>query len=290
MNREGREILQWCGRTLRVTGNSIRKLTRSVSFYILVFYTFLFWYLFTWNIKGVAQHSGYGITPYLLPHFFGSGVFEKYGLLLLVLVTCDAPFLDETRIYSIKRAGKMAWAVGKMIYIAVVNIIFQAVMLIAQMIVLLPYLGFSGGWGSVLYTISKDPSVLQGYSGYGSVEGAIVSNMTPFEACGKQILLCVFLGSLIGVLIFLINGLIGKAVGAVVMAGAILASNFLTFVDSLYQTNYASGFVFKWINLNEYAAGNYEFGRNLACIGGAFLIFAVVSCICVEKNWIRITE
>lgn len=85
----------------------------------------------------------------------------------------------------------------------------------------------------------------------------------PMETLGKQMILCIMFGSVIGARIFLMNGLTRKTVGSVIMAGGVLASNFLTQIDLLYGTDYAFIFFFKWMNLNEYLTGRYDFGENL---------------------------
>ena len=285
-----RKIIQYIRCSLHVTGNGIKRQVRSVSFYTVIFFVFLFWCLFTWNIKELAQESGYGVTPYLLPHFFASSVFENYGLFLLILLTCDAPFMGENSLYSIQRSGRMAWVTGKMLYILVINIIFQLIMFVSQLIVLLPYVGLSEEWGSVLYTAAKNPESISVYSGYGSVSNVVVSSMMPGEAMIKQMMLCVLLGSVIGVVTFLINGLTKKAVGAVVMVGAVLASDFLRQIDMLFGTSYASDSPFRWLNPESYLNGRYEYGTNLIWLICIFIVCAFLSGIVVKYNRIKLTE
>lgn len=283
-------IAQYIRSTLYVAGNSLYSQARSVSFYSVIFFTFIFWYLFTWNIKGLAQAGGYGITPYLLPHFFASGVFENYGLFLLILLTCDASFMGENSLYAIRRSGKMAWVTGKILYILAVNIIFQLILFVSQLIVLLPYVGISREWGSILYTAAKNPESIAGYSGYGSVSNSVISSMTPWEAVIKQMLLCILLGSVIGAITFLINGLTKKAIGSVIMVGAVLASDFFGQIDMLFGSSYASISPFSWLNLEYYLNGRYEYDTNIAWLIVIFVVCAILSGMAVKWNRIKLTE
>lgn len=285
-----KSISQYIRSTLCVTGNSLYSQTRSVSFYAVIFFTLLFWYLFTWNIKGLAQAGGYGITPYLLPHFFANNIFENYGMFLLILLTCDVSFMGENSLYAIRRSGKMPWVTGKILYILAANIIFQFIMIMSQLIVLLPYVGISGEWGSVLYTAAKNPESIACYSGYGSVSNLVVSSMTPWEAIMKQMLLCVLLGSVMGIITFLINGLTKKTIGAVIMVGAVLASDFFGQIDMLFGTSYASKSPFRWLNLENYLNGRYEYSTNMTWLIIIFVVGAVLSCMAVKWNRIKLTE
>lgn len=289
-NQKERGMAQIFRSALCVAGNSLHRQTRSVSFYGVIFFTFLFWELFTWNIKGLAQAGGYGITPYLLPHFFASGVFEKYGLFLLILLTCDAPFMGENSLYAIYRSGKMTWVTGKILYIFALNIIFQLILFLSQLIVLLPNAGISREWGSVLYTAAKNPESISGYSGYGSVSDSLISAMTSAEAVAKQMLLCIFLGSVIGVITFFINGLTKKAAGSVIMVGAVLASDFLEHTDRLFGTSYAKHSPFGWLNLESYVNGNYKYGTNLVWLAVIFAVCVILTCAAVKGNRIKLTE
>lgn len=275
---------------LCVIKTSLLKTMRSVTFYIILFFLFLFWYLFVWNIKGLAAGSGYGITPYLVPHFYANSVFYVYGLLLLVILACEAPFLDESRMYSISRSGKLPWALGQMIYIVLLNVIYQVLFFLIQLVTLLPYAAFSRQWGSVLYTAGNDEAALSGYSGYGSVSKVIITKASPLEAMGEQMLLCILFGSFIGVVTFLINGLVRKAVGSVVMVGCILASDFLAEIDMLFGTGYSRRFFFQWLNLEDYLNGIYDLRINALWLFGLFLVTSVIACVCVEKNWIKTTD
>lgn len=270
--------------------NGVKRLRRSIILPAMLFFSVLFWLLFVWNIRGAAADLGYGVTPYMLPHFFSNGVFETYGLLLLVLVSCDAPFLDEDRIYTIKRCGKTSWAIGKMGYLLAANLCFQVIFFLAQCLCLFPQIGISKGWGSVLYTCGSTPEVLAEYGGYGAVSSILMESYSPFEAMGRQILLCLLLGMIIGAVTFLINGLTGKMVGSVVLVGMVLAKQFLPMMDFYFYTGLADSFCFNWLNLTDYADGTYSFAENGLLLSAMFVLIGAVCVICVKRNYIKTTE
>lgn len=276
--------------SFRVAGCSLRKYMRSTNFYVLVFYTLLFWYLFDWNIKSFAAVSSYGVTPYLLPLFFSDGVFQLYGLLLLALVTCGAPFLDESSLFSIQRTGRFAWTLGQMMFIVCANLFYQAVMIAVQIVTMLPYVTLSGKWGSVIYTVGNTPDVLYEYSGFGSYSPTVILGMGAMEAMFKQVILCALFGSAIGAAVFLVNGLLRCSIGAVLAAGGVLLALYLNEADLIWGISVSRFFPYLWIDLEYYIDETYDFGSNVFLLCVMFLSLAVVDCVCVKKEWIQTTS
>lgn len=285
--RNGRKSM---GISLRVAAVGVQKMFRSVSFTVLLVFMFSFWYLFGWNIKSFAVSVGYGVTPFLLPHFFASGVYGLNGKLLLVLVTCGAPFLDAARLFTVKRCGRTAWCAGQMIFIVLANMIFALLMFAVQIITLLPWVAFSGSWGSVLRTIAEDSSVLQGFSGYGSVYADIIEVMTPLEATTMQMVLCVLLGCIFGAASFLINGLTGKNIAGVLMVGAVIGEEYVGLVDFYFRTNLVNLVPSHWLSLSGYVDGTFDFGTNVVKMLLMIAALMAVCLLCVKKQWIRTTE
>ncbi|MCD8119489.1 MAG: hypothetical protein LUE29_08430 [Lachnospiraceae bacterium] len=288
--RWGRSLKRNTLISVRVAKNSVRKMFRSTSFYVLLFFTLVFWYLFGHNIKELAADLGYGVPPYLLPHFFGSGTFRVQGRLLLVLLTCQAPFLSEDRLFTVQRTGRMAWCIGQMLYILLANVIFLAVMLAAQVLTLLPHVSFGSRWGTVIRTAAENTTLLYSYAGYGTVKSAIISGMTPAEAMGKQMLLCILLGTMVGMASFLINGITRKHIAAVIMVGAVLAVDYMGEIDGYLGTSLLRLNPFAWVSLTEYLNGTYDFAVNVWKMAAICAVLMAACIWCTKKGWIRVAE
>ena len=288
--RKTGKIINFAGRAWSVTYTGLRKQIRSTSFSVTVFLALLFWYLFVWNLKSVSAAVGYGIPPYLLPHFFASGTFSTYGLLLIVLANCGAPWLDDSRLFSITRSGRMAWCAGQILFIVLSNILLQVVLLVTEVIALIPCFSLSDNWGSVLYTMAVDPSLAASYSGYGSVNTQIVSDMSAIQATGMQMLLCIAFGSAVGMIIFFLNGWSGKNFAAVLMAGGIFFTGLLQQLDFAYGYDLAGASPYSWMSLKSYLTEAYDFETNMIRLILIFILFAVMSLAFVYKRWIKTAE
>ncbi|MCD8118844.1 MAG: hypothetical protein LUE29_05080 [Lachnospiraceae bacterium] len=261
-----------------------------MSFYVLLFFTVLFWILYDWNIRGLAAAYGYGVTPYLLPLFYAGGTYLLYGLLLIVLVTSGAPFLDRGSLFTLQRTGRLPWCIGQMLYIFLANLLFQGIMILVQILTLIPHITPSTKWGSVLYTVANMPELLSGYSGFGAYNQTVILGMTAPEALAKEVILCTLLGSVIGAAVFLVNGLLRRGIGAIIAAAGALLTGYTTDVGVSLGWSLDEKLPFNWVNLTYYVNGKLNFGTNVAWLCGMFLFLAVAACVCVKKGWIRTTS
>lgn len=286
------EINNFAWKVLCSAGVSFRKMLGSVLFRVMLFLMILFWILFVWNIRGVTAAAGgsYGVTPWLLPHFFASSIYVVYGELMLILLNCNAPFLDRTKDLTLTRSGLLPWCLGQILFIVLSNLFFQVLMFVTEVITLLPYVSFSTNWGSVIYTISENPMIVYQFTGYGSIEPTIVSSMTPLEAMGLQILLCVCFGSAVGMSMFFINGILRKNIGSVVMAGCVFFAGYLYTLNMYFDLDLADKFFFNWLSLADYIDGTMDYGSHVLILVAMFLVFAAASCVGVKKRWIRTVE
>ncbi|MCD8120568.1 MAG: hypothetical protein LUE29_14025 [Lachnospiraceae bacterium] len=269
---------------------SVRKMFKNVTFWLLIVYALMFWFLYALGVRQLAAEYDYGVTPFLLPLFFSDGIYGMYGKLMLCLVTCNAPFLDRQSMFTLQRTGCTAWSIGQMIYIVLANIIFMAIMMATQVIFLFPHLTISDKWGSVLYTIANLPEVISDYGGYGYINGSMILGMEATTALTMQLVLCVLLGSVVGAVIFLINGLTHSGFGGIFAVGCMILTNWLSEIALDRGLDFDKLFLFRWLNIGDYMSGTYDFVTNVLLLVLMFLALAVLSCVCVKKRWIRTTE
>ncbi len=76
------------------------------------------------------------------------------GLLLLMLLF-DVPMTDETQKYIIVRTGRAAWARGHVLYILAAVATFLLMYCAFTLVLLAPYIDWTGGWGSGLIAFAE---------------------------------------------------------------------------------------------------------------------------------------
>ena len=61
----------------------------------------------------------YSITPYLFPFIMSDSNSVLLFTLGIVLLLCDAPFIEEDQPYIILRSGRKLWTLGQMLYMCI---------------------------------------------------------------------------------------------------------------------------------------------------------------------------
>lgn len=239
-------------------------------------------------VNDFCHNSGYRITPWVFPFLMA----QPYSLLMLllgmILLFCDAPFIDSEQPYILLRSGRNVWTAGQMLYIAVTSALYFLFAMLLSVIILLDNLSFESGWGRVINTLSQN-----GASRYGVVfpfDYSITSALSPLQAMALEFLLCWLTGVLLGVIMFVFNLAISRSAG--VIAAAVI-SVFPLFVRKsdygLYYFSPASWTSLSVINLS----GNTSFpSLQYAIVGYVVLIsiFVVLSFILMRHKNIDVLK
>lgn len=136
------------------------------------------------------------------------------GLLLLL---ADAPFTEQSATYSITRAGRSAWTLGKILYIALACLLYTLVPAILTMLYILPNAFVGAVWSSPFYELSVNGAAVITYQ-IGYENPTVLQAFSPYGAALHSMALTVLYGLFTGLLLFLINLSGNRVVGFAVAA------------------------------------------------------------------------
>ena len=64
----------------------------------------------------------------------------------IILLLCNAPFIDEHQLFTLSRLGRKIWFCGQILYILLANFIYFAWMFFVSIIVFIPWVAPSAKW------------------------------------------------------------------------------------------------------------------------------------------------
>jgi len=235
-------------KSMAVAGVGLRKLPRNPRFYLLFGMMVLFVYDAVTPIREFSMQVGYRVTPWVFSALMSSNFFRFVFPLGLVLLFCDAPFMDAGQPLLMVRAGKKNWCAGQLIYIAICTGVYFLAIFIIQCLVLMPYLTFQSSWGRVITTISATT----GMSG-----GLFFSRtlIEPFTGVTTTLLYFTALwlaGTMLGAVMFALNLRFKRAIGAMVATAIILMQGFVMFIEQAAKIS-----PFSFIQPRFYTGGGY---------------------------------
>ncbi len=181
----------------------------------------IFVHMFTKDVGIFAKQLDIQMTPWIFPFLFTQKYIKLLFLFPLVLLFCDAPFIDSSEPYILIRAGRKAWAIGHLLYIVVASGIYFLFLFAASILVNLPQIQYSADWGKVLGTLAKTNA--SAAIGLGiSVDLKIIEYFTPVQAVGFSLLLCWLVGIFMGFLIYFVNATTKNALFGIFAASSLL--------------------------------------------------------------------
>lgn len=143
----------------------------------------------------------------------------------VVLLFCNAPFMDDQQMFVLVRTGRLRWFAGQLAYIVAANLVYFLWTALTTVLVLIPQVGFSTDWGGIIRMCAEN----NGLAGV-VMHKEIVEAYTPLAACLITYGLNVLVGTLLGLVVFLGNMLGSRIYGSAVAIGWIVFSNMIDVV------------------------------------------------------------
>ncbi len=213
-------------------------------------------------VTGIGSAMPIWIYPFIYSQFHMKLIFT----LPIILLFCNAPFIDSNQTFVFMRSGKRKWLCGQMLYVVMASGIYYIFLIIACLLSAI----FTGGeisleWGKTLTTIANSDAA--GYLGAYYVEAsrATIIYFSPLNATWFTFLLSWLCGTMIGLIIFLCNILTGTRFLGITVSSALIV------LSALVDTGFPKVLCFSpvsWITLDKVDVGgltaNPSFGY---CIG-----------------------
>lgn len=164
---------------------------------LVIFLHFLTKDLLVKSIQGNLQ-----IAPWIFPFLFNHRYYKLLFFVPLIILFCDAPFIDGTYHYSIIRSSRFKWCVGQLLYIFSASIAYFTFVFILSVTFCLLNIDWTLDWGTFLGTAANTSF---GNNLTLNISSKIVNCLNPIYTTFITVLLCSLNGMIIGLLIFLSN-------------------------------------------------------------------------------------
>lgn len=247
---------------------NIRKWRSNYRVWIIAIIVLIFTHEFTKDIASFAHQINIPVSPWIYPFLYN----QKYVKLLfffpLILLFCDAPFIDDNQPYVISRSGRKAWSIGQMGYIILSTAIYFLFLILCTLVLNIFNMDFTLEWGKVLGTLANtDASQAMGLKII--VSSRIIFYFSPIQAMWFSFLLSWLAGVFLGLLIYAVNSLSNTRILGVLCASFFLVLD-ATIVNKLRWFSPVS-----WCNLDQIDIGGTTQLPTITFIYTAFAIIII---------------
>ncbi|WP_025688567.1 hypothetical protein [Paenibacillus zanthoxyli] len=219
-----------------ISGNNIRRWFTNPRIYILIALLLILMWTYLGPILFFSKGIGYRVAPWVFPFISNFSYTQRFMMLGIVFLFCDAPFVNEGQPYLLIRSGRTHWALGQILYIMLATAIYFLFLAVISILMLTPNLFLSTDWGKLLGTLAQT-SVGQDFNVHLPISYKIQTMYTPVQAFSLSLLLDWCAGTLLGLTIFITNIYLNRAIGAILASAIILldVAVYNNFTDYAYH-------------------------------------------------------
>lgn len=112
---------------LRSMCNNFRKWKSSYRVFIVFLSVLVFTFIREDYLRQYAQDVGLAVTPYFFAFQMDDGITRMLFYFGVVLLFCNAPFMDDQQMFVLVRTGRLRWFAGQLAYIVAANLVYFSV-------------------------------------------------------------------------------------------------------------------------------------------------------------------
>ncbi len=188
----------------------------SAKFWVLLVLAVVFFSAFLADIPKFAADYNLKMPPVAMMFYYSDGTYCNLGSLLFIFLISDAPFREGNQVYLTQRCGRRGLCAGQLLSLCAVAVLFAVLQFAVSILLVLPYIGFSG-WGQVWGSIAAETPARLGYTINATLSSTLILKFGPYQALGLSLLLLCLLQLLYAMVLYLLNGVGGGRTGTILL-------------------------------------------------------------------------
>lgn len=259
-------------KSIRICVQNLRKWLGNSRIYIAFVIVFLFTLIYTKGLWLVADNVGEKLSIYIFPFLTTYRYMKIIYLFPLLLLFCDAPFVDANQQFVMIRSSRLSWGIGQMLYIISGSFFYALFMLLSSIVVNIGHIQMGASWGKslILAGTTNICSVLGIQYDTVQISSIIVKYYTPAQAMLWSFLFLWMICIILGLIIYDFNILFQSNIVGLFVAGFLIL--FTAVVDGIQQLIWYSPV--SWSSLN-----NIDVAKTTSLPGIYFVLFVYIGAI-----------
>ncbi len=193
-----RSVFSICAQNFRKWTTDYRMWTIAV---LLVVMTFIF----ADDVRKNAAALDSDVSVWIFPFLYLSRYMKLVFTLPVVLIFCNAPFIDKNQTFVMMRTSRLKWLCGQILYIILASAVYYLFIFLLSILSTVFIADFSLDWGKTFYSLANGGIILPEGVTRVEIPKIIVEYFTPIQACFFTFLLSWLAGIFLGMIIFFFN-------------------------------------------------------------------------------------
>ncbi len=210
------------------------------------------------------------IFPFIYQQFHTKLIYT----LPIVLLFCNAPFVDQNQIFVYMRIGRVKWLCGQVLYVITASALYYLFILAVSLLSTIIYGDGGMDWGSTLRTLANSNAAMYFDYVYVDISYTVIKFFSPLQAVWFTFLLSWINAVNIGLIIFLFNTESGSRFLGVLISSAMVVLSAVA--DDYVLPALLPYSPVSWITLNNIDVGGTTDNPSFAYCISIYLILTAV--------------
>ena len=164
-------------------------------------------------IGSFVPELGYRVGPWLFTFVVGDPVCQAFFSFGVLFLLADAPFVSSDEAFVLVRAGRLRWALSRVLAIMLIVAMYYGALLVLSWLFVAPWMTFAvDGWGVAITTLTETDAA-QSVGITLAFDSAVVGALAPTTALLLTLGFEVVSGVLLGLCIAAVNAFTGSRAG-----------------------------------------------------------------------------
>lgn len=197
----------------RICAQNFRKWQTDYRIWTITLFLIIMTLIYVDDVKKVADYTGGGMSVWIFPFLYSQFYTKVLFTLPVVLMFCDAPFVDKNQLFIMMRTTRTKWLCGQLLYIVLASGIYYLFIFAVSILSTVFYGDFSLEWGKTLNMLAYSPTVAYDAEVYSlTVSRIVVEYFTPLLACFYTFILSWLSAIFLGHVVFVCNLFTGSRI------------------------------------------------------------------------------
>lgn len=255
-----------------ITAQNFRKWQTDYRIWTIAVLMVIMTLIYVDDVKKLADFLNADVPVWIFPFMYSQFYTKAVYTLPIILIFCNAPFVDKNQIFVMTRISRSRWLCGQILYIISASGVYYLFLLLTSILLTVFYGGFSLEWGDALTAEAFSTVSVNIDLHYFTVSRLVVENFTPLLAVFYTFILSWLGAAFLGLLILALNLLTSSRIW-----GITASSVFVVLSVSAAKRGFLLPFSpVSWITLNCIDVGGITKNPSITYVLTVYAILIVV--------------
>ncbi len=218
-----------------ICAQNFRKWATDHRMWVIAAMVIVMTFIYADDVRKNAAVISSDVSLWIFPFLYTDVIMVLIFTMPVVLMFCNAPFLDKNQTFVMMRSSRVKWLCGQILYIILASAVYYTFVFLISILSTVFIAEPSLDWGGTFYSLAYGRLQWEGVP-YVGIPKLIVEFFTPILACWFTFLLSWIGGVFLGMIVFSFNLITQtRSIGTVVATAFVVWGSWVRYSDGIQR-------------------------------------------------------